>query len=200
MKLKSLLLALVLSLSACRYDEVVNSEEYPNSLLKYIDIIDIDPQLMPSMAEFLANCERFGSWARDRCKYNVEFLMSVKQLDELDLPADERKTVVGLCVVYEDGSTKIEIKNTIDPDSMLMRGLMMHEAGHCLLGYGHASEGSERIMEPFLLPERTYLQEWAGLIADLFTRDVPQLDENKGVRTRCVARLNSDGSVSYENN
>ena len=124
--------------------------EYYN---KRSDDLLIDPDLLPFLDEFRA----------DAALYNIP----LEQPDVIVFREMDDTYTAGMCVVAKLFS--ITYRDIfIDPSyqySPLLKPLMYHEFGHCLMNLEHTSDG---IMQPYLQSSDYYKDDWDNLVESLF--------------------------------
>lgn len=118
----------------------------------------------------------------------VKFVDSVEQQKRSYGQASGGEELAGACTdvvvdntmnagLYKSGERKtwqeIWISNSITGDAptpaLVLKELMYHELGHCLLGLDHAAQAPHRIMSPNVSGDEQYLKKnWGRLLGELF--------------------------------
>lgn len=147
-----------------------------NYLSKYVEI---DPEIYPHAAEFVARCSIVGGEFTKQCERRLMILDKIEVVDAFE----DSPNVVGRC--YFSTSLLIPrtvqiLKGFVNADSLTMKGLVFHELGHCLLGQDHVTENALDLMAPFMLREDEYGTYWKILVQGLFnsTRLPNEKDES----------------------
>lgn len=158
--MKTLLTSLLcVTLIGCGADEIktpaIQSKEANNN----------DPYLAQYVEHFNGICQQ--TTAADRCTENLKKLKSIKFADSIGEDSAEKITA-GVCW-WAKKTRRVEIRRGLfEPGSLQERGLIFHELGHCLLDLGHSNPENIMIMNPYVLPEKTYASSWAKLQNELF--------------------------------
>lgn len=137
-------------------------------MLNYLSrYVEVDPEVYPHAAEFVARCSIVGGDFTKECEKRLIILDKIELVNSFD----DAPNVVGRCYF----STSLLVPRTVqilrgfvNSDSLSMKGLVFHELGHCLLGQDHASQSSLDMMAPYMLREDEYGIFWKILVQGLF--------------------------------
>lgn len=118
-------------------------------------------KLQTFIDEFKKDC---GSYGRDLSRFST--LESVKFGDP---STDEEPNRVGVCNWWKHDGDVYKTEIIVSPlkSHILLRGLMYHELGHCILGLPHTSDTT--MMSPNLLSPYYYEDNWNNLVKQLCT-------------------------------
>ena len=116
----------------------------------------IDPILQNDVNKWIVDAENYDAkWYREFSKFDSIVVE--------DFPDDH---ILGYC---DDYSGKIMISRSVVGDPWLLRFVVYHELGHCILGYNHVCDRIA-IMNPAInfYPRELYDLVWDGLVRDFF--------------------------------
>jgi hypothetical protein len=172
---------LALSSTACRQKQQELPSPYRDPYLEgYIDAFVSD-----AAAHGIAiNGDKIGQLRV------VKFVDSVEQQKQAYGQPSGGDELAGACTdvvvdntlnagIYKSGERKtwqeIWISNSITgkapTPALVLKELMYHELGHCLLGLDHAAQAPHQIMSPNVSGDAEYLQKnWGRLLRELFTQ------------------------------
>lgn len=124
------------------------------------------PYISPELEKEVHN------WMEDAEFFNAKWKRIFYKFDSIvvgDFPWDD---VLGYCDDYEK---KIFISRTVIDDSFLLKFVVYHELGHCILEYNHICDRMS-IMNPAMnfYPMSLYEKMWKRLLDDYF-------DKNRGI-------------------
>jgi hypothetical protein len=145
-----------------------NLNKIQQRMLTYLSkYVEVDPEVFPHAAEFVARCSIVGGEFTKQCEKRLMILDKIEMVSSFD----DAPNVVGRCYF----STSLLVPRTVqilrgfvNSDSLSMKGLIFHELGHCLLGQDHVSQNPLDIMSPFMLREDEYGSFWKILMQGLF--------------------------------
>ena len=112
-------------------------------------------------------------WIADAEKYNVNWKRVFYKFDTIKTMHFPFEDVLGYC---DDYSNTIVISKTIIDDPFLLKFVVYHELGNCILDYNHICDRMA-IMNPAInfYPIELYQQMWDRLVEDFF-------DKNRGIQ------------------
>ena len=116
----------------------------------------IDPILQNDVNKWIADAEAYDAkWYKEFSKFDSIIVE--------DFPDDH---ILGYC---DDYSGKIMISRSVVGDPWLLRFVIYHELGHCILNYRHVCDRIS-IMNPAInfYPRALYDLIWEALVRDFF--------------------------------
>lgn len=163
----------------------------------YINLSKVDVEVLPYVMEFAGYCEKFNT--EKKCAKNFKRIKSIKVVDYIE------ENAIGMCSTWTSGDREIKIlKNYADLDSNIMRQVVMHELGHCVLGSGSEQlphyDYNTDIMNSQALPETILFAEWPKLIKAMFKRAGGNfsLTDTEEVATVTKTVMDSSGGIACE--
>lgn len=152
----------------------------------------VDPYLESYIEAFVSDAATYGiAISGDRLSNLriVKFVDSVEQQKQAYGQASDGEELAGACTdvvldnrttagIYAAGRRKswqeIWIANSITgagpTPKLVLKELMYHELGHCLLGLDHAAPSPHKIMSPAVSGDAKFLEShWTRLVQELFT-------------------------------
>ena len=125
------------------------------------------------VTDFMLDCVRFNVF--NECSANMQVTDYVGFASEAYIVTgnpEKNKNRVGLCersieAISGIDHRRITIKEG-DYDSVVLKALVYHELGHCLLGLSHRENG---IMIPQMMTRKEYVNNWDKLVVQLFNKD-----------------------------
>ena len=151
----------------------------------------VDPNLERYIESFVADAASYGIVITGDKINNlrvVKFVDSVEQQKQAYGQPSGGESLAGACTdvvvdtrnqagIYRTGERKswqeIWISNTItrsaSAPSLVLKELMYHELGHCLLGLDHAAAAPHKIMSPAVSGDINFLEKnWVRLLDEFF--------------------------------
>lgn len=139
----------------------------------YLPELNIDSRLEGFVQEFVAEADK-----RNANHLDVELIRTLKFAKLGD-------DIAGVCRTWRwavgEGISHLEIMvdeefKSLKPEWMV-RALLFHEMGHCLLRLEHSEEEPRVIMHPRLQRNNYYEKNWKWLLDDLFKGTKAMFDE-----------------------
>jgi hypothetical protein len=128
----------------------------------FLDDIEAPKEIKHHLAEFVYQCD--ASNRADLCRHNTRALRTIKYVEGMS------NSVVATCWVCPNGNRHINIlKGYSQPNTMVMKSLMYHELGHCLLDLKH--KVGKFIMNPSLIDPESGGVRWSNMIKDFFEQE-----------------------------
>jgi hypothetical protein len=128
---------------------------------------DVDPDLRDFYYQFLQYSDRLGV-SIDKNLKTLRYVDSIR-----GNPATTGPIIEGECYSqYINGQDvrSIDIRrspygNNTPWERTLLRTIVFHEMGHCVIGLKHTEEGSNQIMDPVLTMSAEYMQNnWDDMV------------------------------------
>lgn len=129
------------------------------------------PDLQVYVDSFYTDCNRFPESSL-MCRIGRSFVRYVIRWDNFDNwddhTSDDR--VIGVCTSGIGYSRNVYISKDIT-DPVILKALVYHELGHCILHRWHTKESCDSIMVPVMKESKYYTDNWDKLTKELFTGD-----------------------------
>lgn len=125
----------------------------------------IEPDLQGFYDEFLEYSQRFGVKVH-RILYTMSYVDSIENTDNSLIVEGQCTTAfAGGISTHSIAIRRIPRDDGIPWDRIVLRTVVFHELGHCVMGLEHTAMGSGQIMDPVMQMSPKYMEDnWDELV------------------------------------